>query len=114
MRTQRRMGSHRPPAPNVSSPLYQRILQFQALSSLRQQGTDVRKFDLRFSGAAEGLGYNDAVLKDLFNSALEEPLDLEAVHRFINNSDEFGKMFVARIALAHANANTNAVFVLQN
>ncbi len=65
------MGSQRPPAPNVSSPLYQRIL----LSSLRQQGTDVRKFALKFNGAAEGLGYNDAALKDLFNSALEEPLD---------------------------------------
>ncbi len=75
MRTQRRMGSHHPPAPNVSSPLYQCILQFQALSSLRQQCTDVRKFALRFNGAAEGLGYNDAALKDLFNSALEEPLN---------------------------------------
>ncbi|XP_058614113.1 macrophage mannose receptor 1-like [Onychostoma macrolepis] len=74
MRTQRRMGSHHPPASNVSSPLYQRILQFQALSSLRQQGTEVRKFALRFCGAAESLGYNDAALKDLFNSALEEPL----------------------------------------
>ncbi len=69
------MGSTRPPAPNISSNLYQRILQFQALSSLRQQGTDVRKFTLRFSGAAEGLGYNDAALKDLFHSALEEPLN---------------------------------------
>ncbi len=69
------MGSTRPPAPNVSSILYQRILQFQALSSLRQQGTDVRKFTLRFSGTAEGLGYNDAALVDLFNSALEEPLN---------------------------------------
>ncbi len=36
MRTQRRMGSHRPPASNISSLLYQRILQFQALSLLRQ------------------------------------------------------------------------------
>ncbi len=72
-RTQRRMGSHRPPAPNVRSPLYQRILQFQALISLGQQGIDVRKFALRFSGAVEGLGYNDAALKDLLNSALEEP-----------------------------------------
>ncbi len=56
------MDSHRPLATNVSSPLYQRILQFQTLSSLRQQGTDVRKFALRFSGAVEGLGYNDAAL----------------------------------------------------
>ncbi len=29
---------------------------------------------MEFSGAAEGLGYNDAALKDLFNSALDEPL----------------------------------------
>ncbi len=72
-RTQRRMGSHRPPAPNVRSPLYQHILQFQALISLGQQGIDVRKFALWFSGAVEGLGYNDAALKDLLNSALEEP-----------------------------------------
>ncbi len=49
MKTQRRMGSHHPPASNVSSPLYQRIHQFQALSSLRQQGTDVKKFALRTS-----------------------------------------------------------------
>ncbi len=27
--------------------------------------------------------------------------------RFINDSDEFGKMFVARIALAHAFKKTN-------
>ncbi len=33
----------------------------------------MRKFALRFSGAVEGLGYNDAALKDLLNSALEEP-----------------------------------------
>ncbi len=29
---------------------------------------------MEFSGAAEGLGYNEAALKDLFNSSLEEPL----------------------------------------
>lgn len=29
---------------------------------------------MEFSGAAEGLGYNDEALKDLFNSALDEPL----------------------------------------
>ncbi len=34
----------------------------------------MRRFALEFSGAAEGLGYNDAALKDLFNSALDEPL----------------------------------------
>ncbi len=66
---------HRPPpASTLSSPLYQRILQFRALSSLHQQGTDVRRFTLEFSGAAEGLGFNEAALKDLFNSALDEPL----------------------------------------
>ncbi len=29
---------------------------------------------MEFSGAAEGLRYNDEALKDLFNSALDEPL----------------------------------------
>ncbi len=29
---------------------------------------------MEFSGAAEGLGYNEAALKDLLNSALDEPL----------------------------------------
>ncbi len=29
---------------------------------------------MEFSGATEGLGYNEAALKDLFNSALDEPL----------------------------------------
>ncbi len=29
---------------------------------------------MEFSGAAEGLGYNEATHKDLFNSALDEPL----------------------------------------
>ncbi len=29
---------------------------------------------MEFSGAAEGLDYNDEALKDLFNSALDEPL----------------------------------------
>ncbi len=40
----------------------------------RQQGNDMRKFAMEFSGVAEGLGYNEAALKDLFNSALDEPL----------------------------------------
>ncbi len=64
----------RPPPDTISSPLYQRILQYEALSSCRQQGNDVRSFAVEFSGAAEGLGYNDEALKDLFNSALDEPL----------------------------------------
>ncbi len=51
-----------------------RILQFEALSSCRQQGNDVRRFAVEFSGAAEGLDYNDEALKDLFNSALDKPL----------------------------------------
>lgn len=34
----------------------------------------MRNFAVEFSGAAEGLGYNDEALKDLFNSALDEPL----------------------------------------
>ncbi len=74
MRTQQRRGLGRPPPDTISSPLYQRILQYEALSSCRQQGKDVRSFAVEFSGAAEGLGYNDEALKDLFNSALDEPL----------------------------------------
>ncbi len=75
-RTQRRKGLHRPPpASTMSSPLYERILQFKALRSFRQQGTDVRMFAQEFSDAAEGLGFNHAALKDLFNSALDEPLN---------------------------------------
>ncbi len=74
MRTQQRRGLGRPPPDTISSPLYQRILQYEALSSCRQQGNDVRSFAMEFSGAAEGLGYNDEALKDLFNSALDEPL----------------------------------------
>ncbi len=35
----------------------------------------MRRFALEFSGAAEGLGFNEAALKDLFNSALDEPLN---------------------------------------
>ncbi len=74
MRTQQRRGLGRPPPDTISSPLYQRILQYKALSSCRQQGNDVRSFAVEFSGVAEGLGYNDEALKDLFNSALDEPL----------------------------------------
>ncbi len=36
----------------------------------------MRRFAVEFSGAAEGLGYNDVALKDLFNSALDESLSL--------------------------------------
>ncbi len=74
MRTQQRRGLDHPPPATISSALYQRILQFEALSSCRQQGNDVRRFAVEFSGAAEGLDYNDEALKDLFNSALDEPL----------------------------------------
>ncbi len=74
-RTQRRKGLHHPPpASTLSSPLYERILQFRVLSSLRQQGTDIRRFAQEFSDAAEGLGFNHAALKDMFNSVLDEPL----------------------------------------
>ncbi len=73
-RTQRRKGFHRPPpASTLSSPLFDRILQFRALSCLRQQGTDIRRFAQEFSDAAEGLGFNHAALKDMFNSVLDEP-----------------------------------------
>ncbi len=68
MRTQQRKGLCRPPPATISSPLYQCILQFEALSSCHQQGNDVRKFAVEFNGAAEGLGYNEVALKDLFNS----------------------------------------------
>ncbi len=59
MRIQQRRGLGRSPPATISSPLYQRILQYKALSSCRQQGNDVRRFAVEFSGAAEGLGYND-------------------------------------------------------
>ncbi len=74
MRTPQRKVLCCPPPATISSPLYQRILQFQALSFFYQQGNDVRKFAVEFSGAAEWLGYNECDLKDLFNSALDEPL----------------------------------------
>ncbi len=75
-RAQRRKGLHHPPpASTLSSPLYERILQFRTLSCLRQQGTEVRTFAQRFSVAAEGLGFNHAALKDMFNSVLDEPLN---------------------------------------
>jgi hypothetical protein len=45
------------------------------LRSLRQRGTDVREFACRFGEAAKGLGYNEVALKDLFNLALEKPLE---------------------------------------
>ncbi len=38
------------------------------------EGTDLREFALQFRNAAEGLGYNDSTLKDLFNYALDEPI----------------------------------------
>ncbi len=50
------------------------MLQLNALSSLSQQGTDLREFALVFRNAAEGLGYNESALKDLFNYALDEPI----------------------------------------
>ncbi|RXN37998.1 SH3 domain-containing -like protein [Labeo rohita] len=74
IKTQRKKGLCPPPATTLSCPFYQRILHFRAQSFLRQRGTDLRRFALEFSGAAEGLGYNDGALKDLFNSVLDEPL----------------------------------------
>ncbi|XDV26448.1 hypothetical protein PO909_030167 [Leuciscus waleckii] len=50
-------------------------LSFQALSSLRQQGADLRKFAAEFLRAAEGLQLNEGPLKDLFFYALDEPMD---------------------------------------
>ncbi len=48
------------------------MLQVASLSSLRQQGADLREFTREFKSAAEGLNYNDAALKDLLNYALDE------------------------------------------
>ncbi len=60
------MGLRRPPPSTLSSPLYERILQFKTLSSLRQQGTDMRRFALEFSGAAEGLGCNSLLCDTIY------------------------------------------------
>ncbi len=54
MRTQQRRGLDHPPPATISSPLYQRILQFEALSSCHQQGNDVRRFAVEFSGGGWG------------------------------------------------------------
>ncbi len=68
----------------------------------RQQGNDVRKFAVEFSGAAEGLGYNDAALKDLFNSALDEPLSWWRMrgqdHLTFGECVEFLACFPAKVA----------------
>ncbi len=102
MRTQQRKGLDRPPPATISSPLYQRILQFEALSSCRQQGNDVRKFAVEFSGAAEGLGYNETALKDLFNCARDEPLSSWRMrgqdHLTFGEFVEFLARFPAKVA----------------
>ncbi|XDV26364.1 hypothetical protein PO909_030107, partial [Leuciscus waleckii] len=72
MRIQQK-DSHQPPITPVSCPHYERIMRFSNLASLRQQGTRMKEFALKFSAAAEGLGLGDAALKDLFNYALDEP-----------------------------------------
>lgn len=51
------------------------MLHFKTLNPLRQEGTDLREFPLKFSSAAEGLELNYAAPKDLFNYALDEPLN---------------------------------------
>ncbi len=73
------MGSIQPPASNTCIPLYQRMLQVATLSSLCQQGADLREFAKEFKSAAEGLNYNNAALKDLFNYALNEPFSMEGM-----------------------------------
>ncbi len=55
------------------------MLHVASLSSLRQQGADLREFAKEFSSAAEGLNYNNAALKDLFNYALDEPFSMEGM-----------------------------------
>ncbi len=111
-RTQRRKGLHHPlPASTLSSPLYERILQFRVLSSLRQQGTDIRMFAQEFSDAAEGLGFNHAALKDMFNSVLDEPLSWWRM-RGLDHLREFVE-FLARSPVTEAGGkNTNFCFTL--
>lgn len=75
MRTQWKKGFCHPPASTLYCPLFDRMLCFKSLSSLRQQGADLREFVTEFSGTAEGLGLNKAILKDLLNYTLDEPLD---------------------------------------
>ncbi len=55
------------------------MLQVASLSSLCQQGADLREFAKEFRSAAEGLNYNNAALKDLFNYALDEPFSTEGM-----------------------------------
>ncbi len=59
-------------AHTVHQPLTSAASSTNAYSNFRpwvsSVSTDVRKFALRFSGAAKGLGYNDAALNDLFNT----------------------------------------------
>ncbi len=55
------------------------MLQVASLSSLHQQGTDLREFAREFKSAAEGLNYNDGALNDLLNCALDEPSSMEGM-----------------------------------
>ncbi|XDV52496.1 hypothetical protein PO909_021223 [Leuciscus waleckii] len=64
-----------PPDTLVILHLVQCCQESGALSSLRQQGTDLRKFAAEFLRAAEGLLLNEGPLKDLFFYALDEPMD---------------------------------------
>jgi len=69
MRIQRNKDLSQPPASPVSCPQYERILRFTALTSLDSG------LALRFNVEAGGLGVNDASLNDLFNYALEKPIN---------------------------------------
>ncbi len=51
-----------------------RLVLQRAVASLRQQGRDPRSFVQLFWTMARGLEYDDAVLKEVFNLILDDPL----------------------------------------
>ncbi len=73
------LGYFNTQSPHSCSPLYKRMLQVATLSSLRQQGANLREFAKEFKSAAEGLNYNDAALNGLLNYALNEPSSMEGM-----------------------------------
>ncbi len=93
MRTQWKKGLSRPPVSTLSSPLYQRMLQLNALSSLRQRGTDLREFALEFRNIAEGLGYNDSALKDLFKGIVHFEIKIWYVSAYPKGIQDVGVFF---------------------
>ncbi len=60
-----------------------RLVLQRAVASLRQQGRDPRSFAQFFWTMARGLEYDDAVLKEVFNLILDDPLprwEMEQLH----------------------------------